>query len=70
MKPKPSVNIVEDINSEAITIGASSSVDEQVNQIDNMLKSIIFTMNSDYDSDCDEFDGDCVPVIRDDHNFR
>ena len=38
MKPKPSVNIVEDINSEAITIGASSLVDEQVNQIDNMLK--------------------------------
>ena len=38
-KPEPRVNNVEDITSEAATIGTSLTVDEQVNQIDNMLKT-------------------------------
>ena len=38
MKSKPRVNNVKDITSETATVGTSSTVEEQVNQIDNMLK--------------------------------
>ena len=42
MKPKPGVNNVEDVSSETSTFGTSATAEEQVSQIDSMLKSIAF----------------------------
>ena len=38
IKPKPRVNNVDDINSEAAKVGPSASVGEQANNIDTLLQ--------------------------------
>ena len=59
-KPKPRVNNVD--NSEAATVGTSSTVTEQVNHIDRLLqKQGIYDAN--YDSDYDDYDDNCVAAI-------
>ena len=38
LKPKPRVNNVEDVSSEAARVGTSATAEEQVKEIDYMLK--------------------------------
>ena len=69
MKPKPRVNNVDDNSSQAATIGTSATVGEQVNQVEAMMqKHSIYDAN--YDSDYNDFDGNCVAVISDSDNIR
>ena len=65
MKPKPRVNYVEDISSEVATIGTNTTIDEQVNQIDNMLKKHNI-YGATYYSYFDELEDNCVAVITND----
>ena len=69
MKPKSSVNNVDDTSSEAANTGTSATVGDKVNQIDNMIqKHSIY--DASIDSDHDAFDDNCVAVIYDSHNIR
>ena len=66
MKTQPIVNNVEDKKSESDTVGASPSVDEEVNNINNKLeKHNLYDAN--YNFDCDELDDNCMALITDDH---
>ena len=48
--------------SEATTIGKYATLEEQVNQIDAMIRQhSIYDAN--YNSDCDNFNNNCVAVI-------
>ena len=69
IKQKPRLNNVDDASSEAAMIGTSSTVEEQVNQIYPMLgKPNIY--DSNYDSDDDDFDGNCLAVISVSNSLR
>ena len=64
IKSKPRVNNVDDVSSEAATVGTSAEVEEQVNQIDFMLQNRkTYDANSDFDYD--DLDN-CVAVICND----
>ena len=67
-KPKAKINNVEDVHSEAATVGTSIS-DEQVNQLDNMLGKHNIN-DANYYSDYDDLEDNCVAVILHDHKFR
>ena len=61
MKPKPRVNHVDDISSEAATISTSGTVEEQVDQIDKVMqKPNIYDTN--YEPDHDDFEDKSVAV--------
>ena len=69
MKPKAPVINVDDLTSEAATIGTSATVGELVNQIEALIqKHRIYDAN--YDSDYDDFDENCVALISDSDNVR
>ena len=69
MNPEPRINNVEDVKSDAATMGTLPSADKQVNQLDNLpRKHKIY--NENYDSDYDEIEDNYVAIITDDHNFR
>ena len=61
-KPRSRVNYVDDSISEAATVGTTTSVTEQVNNISKLLqqKSIY---DANYDSDYDDYDDNCVAAI-------
>ena len=61
-KPGSRVNYVDDSISEAATVGTTTSVTEQVNNISKFLqqKSIY---DANYDSDYDDYDDNCVAAI-------
>ena len=61
-KPKHRVNNVADSVSEAATVGTSTTVAEQVNNIDRLLKQqSIYDAN--YDSDYDDYNDNCVATM-------
>ena len=73
VKPKPSVNNVDDaswhILAKTATIGTFPTVEEQVNQIDAMMqKHSIYDAN--YDSDYDYFEDNCVTIVSDSDSIR
>ena len=61
-KPRSRVNYVDDSISEAATVGTTTSLTEQVNNISKLLqqKSIY---DANYDSDYDDYDDNCVAAI-------
>ena len=62
LKPKPRVNNVDDTISEAATVCISACVEEQVNHFDRLLQKHSF-YDANYDSDYDDFYGNCVATI-------
>ena len=69
MKPKPRVNNVDDISSEAATIGTFAAMEEQGNQIDAMMqRHSIYDSNDD--SNYDDIEDNCVAVISDSDSIR
>ena len=69
MKPKRRDNNVEDVQSEAARAGTSTSVDEKINETDNMLKNHN-VYDANYDSDYDDVEDNYAAVITDDHSLR
>ena len=68
MKTNRRINNVEDIQSEAATVGTSQSVDAQVNQFDYMLKRHNL-YDANYDSGYVELEDNSVAVITDNLKF-
>ena len=62
IKPKPRVNYVDDSVSEAATLGTSATAADQVNNINRLLQQqTIYDTN--YDSDYDDYEDNCVAAI-------
>ena len=68
MKTNRRVNNVEDIQSEAATVGTSQSVEAKVNQFDYMLK-LHNLYDAHYDSAYIELEDNSVAVITDNLKF-
>ena len=69
LNQKRRVNNVDDISSEAATIGKRATAEEQMNQTDSLIQQHnIYDAN--YDLDYDNFDDNCVAVISDTDSLR
>ena len=69
IKLKPRVNNVDDISSEAATVGTYATVEMHIIQIDSILRKLN-SYDANYDSNYDDLDDNCVAVITDDNHLR
>ena len=69
MKPKQQASNIDDISSQAATIGTSAAVGEEVIHIEILMQKHS-TYDANYDPDYDIFDDNCVAVISDSNNIR